>query len=173
LLSNRERNSDVSLGYHPNMGSHGRRDNPQLAEFLAGHAGPPAIEYRGGKIKVIAAVIYTDGIAIEWFVGPVPDLSWMPEDSTEGSSSFFPQFRDQPEKVERMRRFKRLSTFWDSATLTDDLGTQYRRGDSDAGGAEDVGYKGRETFSPRPPVGAHELTVRVNDLVLTIALKIG
>lgn len=173
MLSNRERNSDVSLGYHPNMGSHGRRDNPQLTEFLAGHAGPPAIEYRGGKIKIIAAVIYTDGIAIEWFVGPVPNLSWMSEDSSEGSSSFFPQFRDQPEKIERMRRFKRLSTFWDSATLADDLGTQYRRADSDAGGADDVGYKGRETFSPRPPVGAHELTVRVNDLVLTIALKTG
>ena len=173
MLSYSGRNGVHSLGYHPNMGRHGRRDNPQLTEFLAGHAGPPAIEYRGGQVKVIAAVIYTDGIAIEWFVGPVPDLSWMHDDSSEGSSSFFPQFRDQPEKIERMRLFKRLSTFWDSATLTDDVGTQYRRGDSDAGGAEDIGYKGRETFSPRPPLGAHELTVHVNDLALTIALKNG
>jgi hypothetical protein len=99
LLGSRDRARGLSPGYHPNMGSLERREKPQLTEFLDGHPGPPAIEYRGGKVKVIAAVIYTDGIAIEWFVGPVPDLSWMPEDSSEGSSSFFSQFRDQPEKI--------------------------------------------------------------------------
>ena len=124
-------------------------------------------------VKVVAAIVYADGIAIEWLVSPVFDLSWMPEDPGEGSSSFFTQFRDQPEKIERMRRFKRLSTFWDGATLTDDVGTQYRWAEGDAGGAEDLGYKGRETFSPRPPADARELTVRVSDLVLTIALEKG
>jgi hypothetical protein len=153
------------------MGSPELRGKPQLTEFLAGHAGPLAIEYRGGNVKVVAAIVYTDGIVIEWFVGPVPDLSWMPEDSSEGSSSLFPQFRDQPENLERMRRFKRLSTFWDSATLTDDLGTQYRSAGGDAGGAEDTGYKGHEVFSPPPPAEARELTVHVSDLAITIALK--
>lgn len=144
---------------------------PQLTEFLAGYAGPPPIEYWGGKVKVIAAIVYSDGIAIEWFASPVPDLSWMPEDPSEGSSSFFTQFRDQPERIERMRRFKRLSVFWDSATLTDNLGTQYRRAGGDAGGAEDVGYQGREAFSPRPPADARALTLNVSDLAFTIALK--
>ncbi len=146
---------------------------PQLTDFLTGHAGPPAIDYRGGKVKVIAAIVYADGIAIEWSVGPVPDLSWMPDveqTSGEQSTGFFEQFRDQPEAIERMRRFKRLSAFWDSATLSDDLETQYRWAGGDAGGAEDAGYKGREIFSPRPPADARELTVRVSDLALTIPL---
>ncbi len=132
---------------------------PRLTDFMGGYAGPPAIEYRGGKVKVIAAIVYTDGIAIEWLVMPVPDLSWMPEDSSEGSSSFFPQFRDQPEQIERMRRFKRLSTFWRSSTLTDDVGTQYLRAEGDAGGAEDVGYK----------VGKHSAQVHRRTLVSSLS----
>jgi hypothetical protein len=147
---------------------------PQLTEFLAGYAGPPPIEYRGGNIKVIAAIVYADGIVIEWFVGPMPDLSGMPDveqSRGEQSSSVFEQFRDRPGAMERMRRFKKLSTFWESATLTDDLGTQYRRTEGDAGGAEDVGYKGREAFSPPPPVEARTLTVRIYELAITVALK--
>jgi hypothetical protein len=159
--------------YHPEMTSPEFRGKPQLTEFLAGYGGPPAIDYRGGKVTVIAAIVYGDGVLIEWLVGPVPDLSWMP-DSGEQSSSFFPQFQDQPEALERMRRFKRLSTFWESATLTDDLGTQYRRAYGDAGGsAEGIGYKGHEAYSPTPPVEAHELTVHVHDLAITVALKKG
>jgi len=144
---------------------------PQLTEFVAGYAGPPPVDFRGGKIKVVAAIVYGDGIAIEWFVSQLPDLSWMPEDSRGGSPSFFPQFRDQPDKIERMRRFKKLSTFWDSATLTDDQGTQYRPAGGEAGGAEDVSYKGRQIFSPRPPEDARVLTVRVSDIVLAVTLN--
>jgi len=144
---------------------------PQLTEFVAGYAGPPAVDYRGGKVKVIAAVVYADGVVIEWFVGPVPDLTLMPQDPTEGSESFFPQFRDQPENLERMRRFRRLSDFWDSATLTDDQGTVYRGNGGDAGGAQDVGYKGRQVFSPRPPAGARVLTIRVSELVVELTLR--
>lgn len=156
------------------MSSREVRGKPQLTDFLNGHAGPPAIDYRGGKVKVIAAIVYADGIAIEWFAGPVPDLSWMPDieqTSGEQSTGFFEQLRDQPEAIQRMRRFKRLSAFWDSATLSDDLGTQYRWAGGDAGGAEDVGYRGREIFSPCPPADARELTVRVSDLALTITLE--
>jgi hypothetical protein len=146
---------------------------PQLKEFRAGYAGPPTIEYRGGRVTLVAAIVYADGVVIEWVVGPVPDLSWMPPDSSEGSSSFFPQFRDQPESIERMRQFKRLSTFWGSATLTDDVGTQYRWTGGDAGGGEGIGYRGDEVFSPSPPADARELTVRVHDLAITIAMTGG
>jgi hypothetical protein len=68
-----------------------------------------------------------------------------------------------------MRRFKRLSTFWDSATLTDDLGSHYQWAWGDAASAE-VGYKGHEAFSPSPPMKARELIVHVHDLAITIAL---
>jgi len=153
------------------MPSHEPGGGPQLTEFVAGYAGPPPVDYRGGKVKVIAAIVYADGIAIEWFMDPVPDLSWLADEAAEGSSSFFPQFQDQPEKIERMRRFKRISTFWDGAMLTDDQGTQYRLAGGGAGGAEEIGYKGRETFSPRPPPDARVLTVRVSDLVLSLTLN--
>jgi len=146
---------------------------PQLTEFLAGYGGPPAIEYRGGRVKVIAAIVYRDGVVIEWLVGPVPDLSLISDieqSSDEQSSSFFPQLRDQPARLESLRRFKRLAAFWSSATLTDDLGSHYQRAWGDAGSAEGLGYRGREAFSPRPPEGARELTVQVHDLAITIAL---
>src|SRR5438445_1922429 len=148
-------------------------EKPQLKEFRAGYPGPPTIEYRGGRVTLVAAIVYADGVVIEWVVGPVPDLSWMPPDSSEGSASFFPQFRNQPESIERMRRFKRLSTFWGSATLTDDVGTQYRWARGDAGGGDDVGYRGDEVFSPPPPEAATELTVRVHDLEITIGMREG
>ncbi|HEY8841462.1 MAG TPA: hypothetical protein VIO80_12620 [Candidatus Dormibacteraeota bacterium] len=144
---------------------------PQLIQFQAGYPGPPGIEYRGGRVTLVAAIVYADGVVIEWVVGPVPDLSWMPPDSSEGSSSFFPQFHDQPESIERMRRFKRLSTFWGSAKLTDDVGTQYQWASGDAGGGEEVGYRGDEVFTPSPPASATELTVRAHDLQITIAMS--
>ncbi len=155
------------------MDSREIRGKPQLTEFLAGYGGPPAVEYRGGSVKVIAAIVYRDGVVIEWLVGPVPDLSSISDieqPSDEQSSSFFPQLQDQPARLESMRRFKRLSTFWDSATLTDDLGSHYQWARGDAGSAEGIGYKGHEAFSPSPPVEARELTVHVHDLAITIAL---
>ncbi len=156
------------------MDSREIRGKPQLTEFLVGYGGPPAVEYRGGSVKVIAAIVYRDGVVIEWLVGPVPDLSSIPDidqSSEEQSGSFFPQFQDQPARLESMRRFKRLSTFWDSATLTDDLGSHYQLARGDAGSAEGIGYKGHEAFSPSPPVEARELTVHVFDLAITIALS--
>jgi hypothetical protein len=149
------------------------RGKPQLTEFLAGYGGPPAVEYRGGSVKVIAAIVYRDGVVIEWLVGPVPDLSSIPEIDLSGeeqSGSFFPQFQDQPARLESMRRFKRLSNFWGSATLTDDLGSDYQFAWGDAGSAEGIGYRGHEAFSPSPPMDARELTVHVLDLAITIAL---
>jgi hypothetical protein len=147
---------------------------PALTEFLAGYGGPPAIDYRGGKVKVIAAIVYRDGVVIEWLVGPPPDLSGFPnieQSSGEQSSSFFQQFKDRPDVLERMRRFKRLTGFWEGATLTDDLGTQYGWAGGDAGSAEGIGYKGHEAYSPAPPVAARKLTIQVHDLAITIDLS--
>jgi hypothetical protein len=141
-----------------------------LTDFVAGYGGPPGIEYRGGNVRVIAAIVYRDGVLIEWLTGPVPDLSWMP-DIGEQSSSFFPQFQDQPEMLERMRRFKRLTSFFEGATLTDNVATEYRYGWGDAGTVEGIGYKGHEAFSPAPPAEARELTVHIHELAIAIALK--
>jgi hypothetical protein len=149
------------------------RAKPELIEFLAGYAGPPPIEYRGGRVKVIAAFVYSDGVLIEWLIDQVPDLSWMPdpEESGEGTSTFFPQFRDQPLEMDRMRRFRRLTSFWDDATLIDDLGGQYQSTWGDAQGAGGTGYKGHKAFSPAPPREARELTVLVHELAIKIALR--
>src|SRR5438067_13370610 len=65
-------------GYDPNMPIPEPNRGPQLTEFVAGYAGPPPVDFLGGKIKVVAAIVYGDGIAIEWSVSQLPDLSWMP-----------------------------------------------------------------------------------------------
>ena len=151
------------------------RAKPELTEFLAGYAGPPALEYRGGRVKVIAAFVYTDGVLIEWLIGPVPDLSWMPDpvESSGETSAFFPQFRDQPLEIERMRRFKRLTSFWDDATLQDDLETQYQLAWGDAHSLNGPRYKGHSAFSPTPPREARELTLLAHELSIKIALHKG
>jgi hypothetical protein len=146
------------------------RAKPELTEFLAGCAGPPATEYRGGRVKVIAAFVYTDGVLIEWLLSPVPDLSWMP-DPEEGTPTFFPQFRDKPVEMERMHRFRRATSFWDSATLTDDVGTKYQEAWGDGQSAGGTGYKGHRAFSSTPPREARELTVHVHELSIKIAIQ--
>jgi hypothetical protein len=156
------------------MTSRGTRGEPELTEFLAGYAGPPATEYRGGAVKVIAALIYGDGVLIEWLVRPVPDLSWIPDQqpSAEPPKTLVEQFRDQPHMVDRLIRTKRLSTFWNSATLSDDLGTQYLSGWGDSESIDGTAYIGHMAFGPAPRVQARELTLRVHDLTITIALDV-
>jgi hypothetical protein len=147
---------------------------PQLTDFVGGHGGPPAIEYRGGAVKVIAALIYSDGVLIAWLVGSMPDLSWMPDEEPNAErTAFLDRFQDQPHMIERLRRSKRLSTFWDSATLSDDLGSNYLWASGDSESRDGSVYRGRETFSPAPPEGVRELTVRAHDLAITISLDKG
>jgi hypothetical protein len=103
----------------------------------------------------------------------VPDLSLtsdIDQFSDEQLSRSFPQLSDQPARLESIRRLKRLSAFWENATLTDDLGSHYQWASGDAGSADSLQYKGHEAFSPSPPPGARELTVHVHDLAITIAL---
>src|SRR5438477_2467379 len=124
------------------------RGKPKLTEFVGGFGGPAAIEYRGGTVKVIAAIIYRDGLVMEWLVGPVPDLSSIPDidqSTDEQLSSSFPRLRNQPDRLESLRRFKRLSTFWERSTLSDDLGGRYQWVSGDAGSTEGGGYKGHES----------------------------
>lgn len=105
---------------------------PQLTEFIRGFPGPAAAEYRGGAVRVIAALIYGDGVLIEWLVGPMPDLSWIsdPDEATPERQAYIDKLRDQPGMIERLRESRRLSVFWDDASLVDDVGGKYvsRRG---------------------------------------------
>lgn len=149
-----------------------RPRSPQLSEFVAGYGGPSPIAYRGGTVKVTAVLVYADGVAIEWFVAAVPDLSWMPDEGppTAERIEYLDRFKDRPEVVQRMERFKSLSSFWSSAVLTDDIGTRYERRGGEAS-SEDGIHRGREVFSPAPPARAIRLTVRVHDLTVEISLR--
>jgi hypothetical protein len=148
------------------------RRQPKLSDFVAGHGGPAAIEYRGGAVKVIAAIVYGDGVVIEWMVGPLPDLSWMPnEEPSPERQTYLDKFKDQPEMVERLRRSRKFSNFWQGATLADDLGTAYQDAWGDSTSRDESDHRGRNAFTPAPPEDAVELTFRVHDLAFAIALE--
>ena len=154
------------------MSSQTANGKPKLTEFVAAFGGPPATEYRGGALKVIAAIIYSDGVLIEWLADPVPDLTWMPEQMpTAERTAFLEKFQEHPETVERLRRLKRLANFWDSTTLSDDVGSEYQWAWGDANSVDGSGYKGHEAFGPRSPVQAQTLTVHVHDVAITISLR--
>ena len=147
------------------------RPKPRLTDFVGAFAGPASTEYRGGVVKIIAAFVYRDGVLIEWLVDPVPDLHWIPDEEGDPErTAFLDKFRDQPEMVERLRRSRRLSTFWEGATLRDDVGTQYEWAGADSESADGKAYKGHETFSPTVPSSARSLTIDVQGLVMTVAL---
>jgi hypothetical protein len=150
------------------------RPKPRLTDFVGAFVGPVPTEYRGGVVKIIAAFAYSDGVLIEWLVDPVPDLTWMSDEvPNPDRTAFLDRFRDQPEMVDRLRRSRRLSTFWESATLRDDVGTRYEWAGGDSESADGKAYKGHETFSPSVPSSAHSLTIDVHGLAMTIALEGG
>ena len=112
---------------------------------------------------------------IEWLMNPLPDLTWIPLDDAElkQQADSDERFREKPEVAESFRRMRRVSNFWDSATLGDDLATTYESGWADSGSQDGGAYKGHIAFSPAPPIAAVQLTLRVQDLAVTIALRPG
>src|SRR5260370_36281696 len=61
--------------------SNAAREARSDPRFVAGYPGPRvAAAFHGGAIKVIAALVYSNEVVIEWLIRPVPDLSWIPFD---------------------------------------------------------------------------------------------
>jgi hypothetical protein len=139
--------------------------------FLAGYPGQAsAVPFHGGAIKVIAALVFTDKVVIEWLVRPIPDLSWIPFDEEKLTDKLTKvSEEDKQEFGTFVRESKRLSDLWHGALVADDLGTNYV---SSTGSAFTIpgGHKGENAFLPNPPVGARELNITVEDLSVSIPL---
>ncbi len=84
---------------------------PALIDFLGAYPGSSEGQFRGGSIGVVAALIYGDGIRIQWRMRPPPDLSWV-EPATSRAQRLREELRQSPEFVEAQRDVDRLKALW-------------------------------------------------------------
>jgi hypothetical protein len=151
--------------------SNAARDASSEPRFVAGYAGPRvAVAFHGGAVKVIAALVYSNEVVIEWLIRPVPDLSWIPFDEEKIAQSLDKHGGKNREKLtSTLREWIRLGDLWHRAVLTDDRGTRYMPSTGSSGSLP-AGHKGEHAFSPGPPADARELNLTMDELSILIPL---
>ena len=98
---------------------------PTLIDFLAGYPGPAETLFRGGSITVVAALVYEDGIRLEWRMPSRPDLSWMEDvevDTPQEPAKEWNSRAATDAMRDGFRGAERLRELWARARLTDDHG---------------------------------------------------
>jgi hypothetical protein len=154
------------------LGSNTAGDAGDEPRFVAGYAGlRSAVPFHGGAIKVIAALVYSNEVVIEWLVRPMPDLSWIPFDDEKITQTLDKHGGKHRERLaSELRELHRLSDLWQRAVLTDDRGTRYISSTGSSGSLPG-GHKGENAFSPGPPADARELNLTMDELSILIPLR--
>ena len=137
---------------------------PALINFLAGYPGPAETEYGGGAVDVVAALIYKDGVRIDWRMRSMPDLSWLPSHHNPVGLT---QQLDLPSS---RSDFRRVTGFWNQGRLFDHQGNEFparvlERHEHQGGWQGELAF-----FRPEQRADMRELTLRVGDLTMVIPL---
>jgi hypothetical protein len=136
------------------------RPPPELVEFVAGYPDPPKTQYHGGSVDVVAALIYKDGVRIDWRMRSMPDISWLPIDEEEKEIS---------DLTAGQRALRRVTAFWEQGVLFDARGSEFRRAEYRNGMSIQDGWQGELAFfCSVPPIDGRALTLRIGDLAIVI-----
>jgi len=144
---------------------------PELIDFLEGYPGPADVPYLGGSISIVAALLYRDGIRLDWRIHAMPDLSRIDTEDEDLASSPRSAWTT-PRQMDRSLAGRRVDDLWLQATLLDDRGTEYRIPGPGSGRLDDTGWEGRFSYlSSEPPVGLRSVTIRLPDKDIIIPLE--
>jgi len=147
---------------------------PALNDFVAGYPGPADIQFQGGSITVVAALVYEDGIRLEWRMPSFPDLSWMDDVTLDAERELPTEDRGFAGLGEASLGIKRLRELWARATLSDgrcrDIELRFERS---APLSLYGGYEGAATCSCQPPTDSSALTLHFGGADIAISLRSG
>jgi len=147
------------------------RPRPALRDFVAGYPGPAEIEFHGVSVTVVAALIYADGIRIEWRMPLTPDLTWMNDVTLVVEREVPPELRNRPDGVDALLHVKRLRELWDRAWLSDDGGREFELSLERSGPLSRFGgIEGTATCKCQPPPDPTGLTLHVGGTEVVICL---
>jgi hypothetical protein len=145
------------------------RPAPDLVEFVAGYPGPAEMRYHGGSVEVVAALIYKDGVRIDWRMRSMPDLSWLLIDGDEVLPRMSADSSEIPDLIGRRSGLRRVTTFWEQSALFDDRGNELQRFKYSHGMSIKDGWQGEIAFFSSVQLeDGQDLTLRVGDLVIVI-----
>jgi hypothetical protein len=146
-------------------------DPPPLSRFIAlvPVDEPDRPLAYGGRIQILGVEIYSDKVAVNWRLAPIPDYEAVfaaelaeQEPDLEGLSHDF-------KKILREKLVQRLQMRKRFISLVDEAGTPYRPmgGGSGSGGNE---RRGHSDFAPGVPATGRRLTVRWDEMDFNVQL---
>ncbi len=139
---------------------------PALDDFVAGYPGPADIQFRGGSITVVAVLVYTDGIRIEWRMPSAP------QPMKDGQRELPRQDWESPEFIGAPPRVRSMREGWAGATLSDDHGREFELSFERSGPLDLLGgSEGTATCTCQPATDSTQLTLHLGgaDVVIPLA----
>jgi hypothetical protein len=146
-------------------------DPPPLSRFIAlvpVNEPDQPLAY-GGRIQILGVELYSDKVAVNWRLAPMPDYEAVFADELADQEPDLEGLSDEFKKILREKLVHRLQMQKRFISLVDDVGTGYRStgGGSGGGGNE---RRGNSDFAPGVPANARRLTVRWGELDFDVPL---
>jgi len=139
---------------------------PTLNDFVAGYPGPADIQLQGGSITVVAVLVYTDGIRIEWRMPSAP------QPMKDGQRELPRQNWQSPEFIDALSRVRSMRQGWAGARLSDDHGREFELSFERSGPLDLLGgSEGTATCICQPPTDSTQVTLHLGgaDVVIPLA----
>jgi hypothetical protein len=123
----------------------------------------------GGRIQILGVELYSDKVAVNWRLAPLPDPEALFADELADQEPDLEGLSDDFKKILRDKLIHRLQMQRGSLTLADDVGTEFgSTGGGSGGGANE--RRGHADFAPGAPASAKRLTVGWDEIDFAVLL---
>ncbi len=148
-----------------------RADPPPVSRFIAlvpVNEPDRPLEY-GGRIQILGVELYTDKVAVNWRLAPIPDYEAVFAAELADQEPDLEGLPDDYRKILRDKLIRRLQMQKRFISLVDDVGTEYRSTGGGSGGGGDE-RRGHSDFAPGVPAEIRRLTVRWDEMEFEVPL---
>jgi hypothetical protein len=146
-------------------------DPPPVSRFLGlvpVNEPDRALAY-GGRIQILGVELYSDKVAVNWRLAPLPDPEALFADELAQQEPDLEDLSDDFKKILRDKLIDRLRMQRRSLSLSDDVGTQLRSTGGGGGGGGNE-RRGHQEFVPGVPASATRLTVSWDEIEFGVDL---
>lgn len=124
----------------------------------------------GGRLQILGIERYDSKVAVAWRMAPLPDAEIQYAEGIREHERDTEGLPEGERKMMRQRFLHQVDRTRYDFSLSDDLGTEYRRTGGGSGGGREE-QTGRAQFMPGVPETASMLTVRWNDLAFPVPIR--